>query len=266
MIKTQDNFFTIHHTGHKPLVATAIHQGHALRPGLKPYINLYEQERLREEDPYTGSWTLIAPTQIVCFHSRFQVDLNRPREKAIYEKPEDAWGLSVWNTDLPQGEKMLSLGEYDGFYDSVKRLLDSMIERFGYCIIYDIHSYNAIRDGKEGSAVQNPEINIGTANMNREIWGEVVEAFMDDLRSFDLGGHSLDVRENVKFKGGYFTQWIYEQYGDRCCPIAIEMKKFFMDEVTGIPYPNMLVWVGQALQATTINLFENAEKIQLALK
>jgi N-formylglutamate amidohydrolase len=161
---------------------------------------------------------------------------------------------------------MLCLGEYDGFYDSVKSLLDTMIERFGYCIIYDLHSYNAIRDGKEGNAAQNPEINIGTANMNREIWGEVVEHFMDDLRNFDLAGHSLDVQENIKFKGGYFTQWIYEQFGDRCCPIAIEVKKFFMDEVTGEPYPDMLLRIGQALQATTIKLFENAEKTHLALK
>ncbi len=266
MIKTQNNFFTICQTGNAPLIATAIHQGHALRESLTSFINLNEQERLREEDPFTGLWTLVAPTQIVGYHSRFQVDLNRAPEKAIYEKPEDAWGLKVWNTDLPHGEKLISQGEYEGFYDSVKSLLDEMISQHGYCIIYDIHSYNAIRDGKEGSAKENPEINLGTANMNREIWGEVVENFMDDLRNFDFAGHSLDVRENVKFKGGYFTQWIYEQFGDRCCPIAIEVKKFFMDEVTGIPYPNMLVWVGQALQATTVNLFKTAEKTQLTLK
>ena len=266
MIKTQNNFFTIHQTANVPLIATAIHQGHALREGLLSSMNLNEQERLREEDPFTGLWTLVAPTQIICNYSRFQVDLNRPPERAIYEKPEDAWGLKVWNTDLPQGEKIISQGEYEGFYDSVKSLLDKIVEKNGYCIIYDLHSYNAIRDGKEGSAEENPEVNIGTANMNREIWGEVVENFMADLHRFDFAGHSLDVRENVKFKGGYFTQWIYEQYGDRCCPIAIEFKKFFMDEVSGTPNPEMLVWVGQALQATTVNLFKNAEKALHALK
>ena len=41
-------------------------------------------------------WTTVGNTQIIGTHSRFEVDLNRPREKAVYIKPEDAWGLEVW--------------------------------------------------------------------------------------------------------------------------------------------------------------------------
>ena len=256
----QNLFFSINQGTSSPLIATAIHHGHALRPGIGIYMNLTEQERLREEDPYTGSWTIVAPTQITCFHSRFQVDLNRPREKAIYEKPEDAWGLKVWKFPLPMDEKLLSLTEYDRFYLAVKKLLDDIIHRFGYCIIYDIHSYNSKRNNKEGDPLLNPDINIGTAHVNRKVWGSVIDQLMLDLSSFSFAGRFLDVRENVKFKGGYFTQWIYEQYGDICCPIAIEIKKFFMDEETGLPDPDQLALVGQALQCTTGKLYERAEQ------
>ncbi len=79
--------------GDGPLVATAIHDGHEVRPELLPYMAISETDRLREEDPFTADWMPMAPTQIVGLRSRFEVDLNRPRDKAVYLKPEDAWGL-----------------------------------------------------------------------------------------------------------------------------------------------------------------------------
>ena len=78
-----------------PLIATAIHDGHAVRDELMRYLSLGDSTRLREEDPFTGLWTKIAPTQVIGTRSRFEVDLNRPRETAVYRVPEDAWGLTV---------------------------------------------------------------------------------------------------------------------------------------------------------------------------
>mgnify|MGYP000389199996 CR=1 FL=1 len=257
-------FFTINASSSQPFIAMAIHHGHALRPGISRYINITDRQRLREEDPFTGQWTIVAPIQVICFHSRFQVDLNRPREKAIYETPDDAWGIKVWKFPLPENEKVLSLAEYDRFYFELKKLLDVIIREFGYCIIYDLHSYNAIRDNKIGDSIDNPDINIGTSHMNRKVWGFLIDQLINDLRSFDMLDRQLDVRENVKFKGGYLTQWIYEQYGDLCCPIAIEIKKFFMNEITGLPDANQMTLFGQALQYTTIKLHERAKQCLLS--
>ena len=78
--------------GDSPVVATAIHNGHKVREEVGHLLALSEAERLREEDPFTGIWTDIAKTRIIANFSRFQVDLNRPREGAVYTKPEDAWG------------------------------------------------------------------------------------------------------------------------------------------------------------------------------
>ena len=67
--------------GEGPLVACAIHDGHAVRPEVAECLKLDSVQRLYEEDPYTGAWTAIAPTRIIGRQSRFEVDLNRPRQR-----------------------------------------------------------------------------------------------------------------------------------------------------------------------------------------
>ncbi|MEO8142476.1 MAG: hypothetical protein ABI617_07440, partial [Sphingomicrobium sp.] len=48
----------------------------------------------------------------------------------------------------------------------------------------------------------------------------------------------LDVRENVAFQGkGEQTRFVHERYPKQGCAVAIEFKKFFMDEWSGEPDP-----------------------------
>jgi N-formylglutamate deformylase len=101
--------------GNGPVIAAAIHDGHDLRDEVKEIISLTENERLREEDPFTGVMTKAGDMQIIGLRSRFEIDLNRPREKAVYLNPEDAWGLKVWKKELPDLIKQTSLEEYDAF-------------------------------------------------------------------------------------------------------------------------------------------------------
>ena len=84
-----NEFFTCEE-GDGPLVAAAVHNGHDLRPEVADIMVLAEADRLREEDPHTGRWATVAPTRLVGRRSRFEVDLNRPRDKAVYRLPEDA--------------------------------------------------------------------------------------------------------------------------------------------------------------------------------
>ena len=60
----------------------------------------------------------------------------------------------------------------------------------------------------------------------------------------------LDVRENVCFRGGEMSRWIHATYPDSVCSIAIEFKKFFMDEWTGEGVPGQGEAIEQALAAT----------------
>ena len=97
---TFENSIWLEHQGEGPIFATAIHAGHHLRGELLPLIALDEATRLREEDPYTDDWVKIVPGWKVMRRSRFEVDLNRNRDEAVYRSPEMAWGLQLWKTPL----------------------------------------------------------------------------------------------------------------------------------------------------------------------
>lgn len=249
--------------GKSPLIAAAIHDGHDSREEVSQLFALTDAERLREEDPFTAIWTTVAETRIVGLRSRFEVDLNRPREKAVYREPTDAWGLQVWKAPLSPEVIDRSLAEYDTFYAEVKRILTHVEQQFGHFVVFDLHTYNHRRSGANAppaDAVANPEVNIGTGNMPSERWAPIVECFMNDLQNFDFLGRHLDVRENIKFRGGHFSRWIHETFPFSGCALAIEFKKFFMDEWTGVPDSVQVDAIRQALCHTIPGVLNELDK------
>jgi N-formylglutamate amidohydrolase len=245
--------------GDSPLVAVAVHNGHALRDELLPLVALSDAERLREEDPFTGRWTAVAPTRLVGLRSRFEVDLNRPPELAVYRRPEDAWGLTVCKRPLPEEIAARSLAQHAAFYRALYDILQNIEQRYGRFVVYDLHSYNHRRGGPDAppdDPEKNPQVNVGTGTMVRAHWAAVVERFIADLRAFDFPGGRLDVRENIRFFGGYLPRWVHEAFPETGCALAIEVKKFFMDEWTGEPFPDKLEAVEAALQSTVPGVLE----------
>lgn len=250
--------------GEGPIIATAIHDGHDLRPDVAEIMKLSERDRLREEDPYTSIWVDIVDTQIVALRSRFEMDLNRPREQAIYRDPEDAWGLDIWSTRPSDEIVERSLAQYDAYYRRLREVCDDAERRHGKFVLYDIHSYNHCRDGEghpEEDPQENPEVNIGTGTMDRERWSPVVDRFIADLRSFDFMGRNLDVRKNVKFKGGNQVRWLHNNYRRSGVGLAIEFKKFWMDEWTGEKDERMVAELRKALAYTIPGVLEELARI-----
>jgi len=217
------------------VIATAIHAGHELRPAIGARTALDDATRLREEDPWTDLLTSIGGATVEVHRSRFEVDLNRPREQAVYRVPDDAWGLELWTEPLADDEVEHSLVSYDEFYTELARRLDDAAAR-GSFVLLDLHSYNHRRDGASAPPAPpdgNPDVNVGTGSLYRERWGGVVDRFMADVAACDVAGARLDVRENVRFRGGQLSRWVNTRYLDRGCALAIEFKKTFMDEWTG---------------------------------
>src|SRR6476620_3679529 len=195
--------------GEGPLVACAIHDGHAVRPEVAECLKLDSVQRLYEEDPYTGAWTAIAPTRIIGRQSRFEVDLNRPRDKAVYITPADAWGLEVWRCSPTSEMVAQSLQAYDDFYAHLRFVLERLVARHGKVVVFDLHSYNHIRGDAAGAPADpegNPEINLGTGTLDRSAWSPIVDRWLETMRSHDYLGRRLDVRENVKFFGGQLAR------------------------------------------------------------
>ena len=116
-------------------------------------------------------------------------------------------------------------------------LLDGMAERHGRFAVLDVHSYNHRRGGPGGEPTPQddaPDINIGTFSMPREQWAFLVDPLIEAMRAFDFNGRRLDVRENVAFQGrGEQTRFIHQRHPGRACAIALEFKKFFMNEWSG---------------------------------
>lgn len=232
------------------LVATAVHAGHDLRPEVAEQMILDEDVRFREEDPFTDRFIAHLPARLVVHRSRFETDLNRVRDEAVYREPDDAWGLEMWRGGtLADDISERSLEVYDSVYDELARRFDELAAR-GPFVVYDVHSYNHRRDGADAppeAQADNPDVNVGTGSMDRERWGSVVDTFNEQIAQ-NLGG--LDVRENVKFVGRGIAQWAHARYPDQAIVLAIEFKKTYMDEWTGEPDEHRIGQIAAALADT----------------
>lgn len=221
------------------VLATAIHDGHALRPDIAGAMALDEVGRLREEDPWTGQAAAAAPTHVIAGRSRFEVDLNRGEDAAFYRTPDQCWGLDVWRSPPSPSLVEGSLRLYRAFYAMMAQLLDDIREAHGAYVLIDVHSYNHRRGGPEAPPTpqaEAPDINIGTFSMPRARWAPVLDPLIEAMRDFDFRGRRLDVRENVAFQGrGALTRFVHARHPGHGCAIALEFKKFFMDEWTGQP-------------------------------
>ena len=227
--------------GPGPVIATAIHDGHELRPAVAELILLSEPDRMREEDPFTGQAVTDVPTHIVVHRSRFEFDLNRGADEAVYRTPDQSWGLKVWRSEPDEAFVEDSLAIHAAYYRMLGNLLDGIVEEEGRFVLIDVHSYNHRRDGPNGDARpqdEAPDINIGTFSMPRDDWAFLLDPLMEDMRRFDFNGRKLDVRENIAFQGkGEQARFVHDRYPGKGCAIALEFKKFFMDEWTGEPDP-----------------------------
>lgn len=222
--------------GEGPVIAAAVHDGHDMRESLLPHLAIDEDQRRREEDPLTGLLTSVGDVRLRVRASRFQVDLNRPRERALSTDPADTWGIRFWKGPLPQEELDRSLAVHARFYRMMHALIDAQLERWGCALLLDIHSYNHRRKGtyaEPADPAANPDIDLGVTTLDRTRWGSVVKRFGEALRSTHAGGRVPDVRENVRYPdGGHFPECLYAHYGAPLCAITLEYKKIYMDEWT----------------------------------
>jgi len=219
-----------------PFWAFAIHDGHLVDPSLTSYLKINESERLREEDPYTALMAELPINQFIVASSRFQLDLNRKILDAVYLKPEQAWGLTVWKEILPAEIVQKMYAEHILIYKQIEELIDQTIQKFGYFVLYDIHSYNCKREGPTQAINKetDPEINLGTAHIDPR-WQELIQNLKTCISRDKLYNGPTDIRENIKFKGGYLSQRINKLHGDKGCVISFEFRKDFMDEWTATP-------------------------------
>ena len=243
--------------------------GHRLRREVAALQRLDDLTRLREEDPFTGDWArALCPRPLIASRSRFEVDLNRPRERAVYRTPEDAWGLDVWLCEPPREIVERSLGIYDRFYRAAEGAVERLLGIHGVCIIFDLHTYNHRRAGPDAPPADqegNPDINLGLAGARDARWQPLVARFIREASATAPGDAPLDVRADVNFQGGWFVRHLAARYPGKVCALAIEVKKTFMDEWTGRAEPQALKAIETTLLSAASGVLEELDRVRASL-
>jgi N-formylglutamate amidohydrolase len=238
---SEDYSFTLKINKYVPYACAAVHDGHQFRQELWDNCLHSAYDRWYEEDPETKNMVLSHPIVIAGCDSRFEYDLNRTPEEAVFET---AWGKQLWKNPLSEAEKAKSLEKHANFYKVVDALISKLEEKFGVCIVYDMHSYNWQRWDREV-----PTWNLGTSNIDNERFGEEVESWRQVLASIKLPhGIAPTAKINDTFQGnGYFLKYITKTFKNTLV-LATEIAKVYCDEYKQINYPEVITAVEQQLK------------------
>ena len=219
----------------------AVHDGHQFRKELWDNCIHTEYERWYEEDPETKTMIISHPIVIAGCDSRFEYDLNRDPDNAVFET---AWGKKLWHEPLSEDKKEKSLQKHENFYKVVHALISKLEEKFGVAVVYDMHSYNWKRWDREV-----PTWNLGTSNVDQQRFGDDIESWRQSLSELQLPhGITSTSKINDTFQGnGYFLKFITKNFQNTLV-LATEIAKVYCDEYDYVLYPEVVAAVEAQLK------------------
>ncbi|MGW9686360.1 N-formylglutamate amidohydrolase [Flagellimonas sp. 2504JD1-5] len=250
---SEDYSFTIKIEQYTPFICGAVHDGHQFRKSLWDNCLHTEYERWYEEDPCTKQMVQGFPIVIAGCDSRFEYDLNRPPETAIFDT---AWGKQLWKEPLSEKEKQHSLAKHGNFYKVVHALIAKLESKFQNVVVFDMHSYNWKRWDREV-----PVWNLGTTNIDNGRYGDLVESWrgrLEDIQ-FSNGIVSSAKINDTFFGNGYFLKYITQNFRNTLV-LATEISKIYCDELTGIIFPEVVKTVENQLKKLIPEMVQEFER------
>jgi hypothetical protein len=236
-----DYSFTIKIDEYVPYICAAIHDGHQFRKELWDNCLHTEYDRWYEEDPETKNMIASHPIVIAGCDSRFEYDLNRAPEDAVFVT---AWGKQLWKRNLPEAQKQKSLAKHEAFYKVVHTLVKTIETKHKVAIVYDMHSYNWQRWDREV-----PTWNLGTSNVDNERFGPDIEAWRQSLSEMQLPNDikSTALINDTFFGNGYFLKYITNSFKNTLV-LATEIAKVYCDEYDQVNFPEVVNSVEKQLR------------------
>jgi len=235
--------FSIKIEKYAPILCAAIHNGGNMRLALADSCLLSQAERYYEEDPFTGSFIEQQPITLIAHDSRYEYDLNRTHDECVYVT---AWGKEIWKEPLPAEEIAISKEKHAQFFRIVSAVVEALAKDFGQCLVYDIHSYNYQRHERKDV----PVFNIGTSSVKSEKWRPIIDTWLNALKTMQVEGVEVTAAENDVFFGkGNLAGHCHRLY-DNVLVLATEVKKVFMNELTGDPDTTVLPSLQKAFNHT----------------
>jgi len=237
-----DYSFTLKIEEYVPYVCAAIHDGHQFRKELWSNCLHTEYDRWFEEDPATKQMIQSNPIVLAGCDSRFEYDLNRDPENAVFHT---AWGKQLWKEPLSKELKITSLKKHESFYKIVEALITKIENKFGVCLVFDMHSYNWKRWDREV-----PTFNLGTSNVDNNRFGGFIENWRTSLSQMKLP-HEIKSTSKINdtFQGnGYFLKFITSKFQNSLV-LATEVKKIYCDELEQVIYLEIVAEIEKSLKA-----------------
>ena len=230
---SEDYSFTVKISEYAPYVCGAVHDGNHFRKSLWENCLHTDYERWYEEDPCTKEMVQSHPVVIAGLDSRFEYDLNRGPDGAIYE---DAWGKKLWKEPLSVEEREHSLEKHTAFYKVTHALIQKIEGKYGRAIVFDMHSYNWKRWEREV-----PVWNLGTSQIDNGRFGEIVESWRERLSFMNMpnGIESTSAINNTFYGKGYFLKYITQNF-ENTLVLATEIAKVYCDETSGVIFPEVV--------------------------
>ncbi|WP_343486238.1 N-formylglutamate amidohydrolase [Allomuricauda sp. d1] len=238
---SSDYSFTLKIEEYVPYVCGAVHDGHQFRKSLWENCIHTEYERWYEEDPCTKQMVQTHPIVIAGMDSRFEYDLNRAPQTAIYE---DAWGKKLWRNPLATKEIDMSQAKHRAFYMVVNTLISKLESLHKKVLVFDMHSYNWKRWEREV-----PTWNLGTANIDNDRFGQIAHDWSIKLGQMQLPNEIKSTSKiNDTFQGnGYFLKYITQNF-NKTLVLATEIAKVYCDELSEVIYPEVVQSVENQLR------------------
>lgn len=235
-----------------PFIAVAIHAGHYVREELLPFMALDSNQRKFEEDTATDLMINDLKNAVWARESRSVYDLNREKEMALPLTPEQFWGTRVYKVPPTDEMNQKSVQSYELFYRFIETSIATMLDQFGFCVIYDIHSYNISRQKARGFESP-PLFNLGTALLDKQKWNKAIGLWLTLLGDITLPGIKTIVAENQVFQGKAEFCNRLTRLDQRVLVLPTEVSKVYMDEITGEIFPDVLLSLKTGLQKSILS-------------
>ncbi len=157
-------------------------------------------------------------SRMFCDVERFKDDSKEKMSKvgmgAIYEK--DSNGVEFINIDNGYKESIIKQ-YYDEYHDKLTKLVDKKLEKFGNCLILDLHSYSDEFVEKVLKIKNNPDICIG-----------IEDNFKDDILTNVIKKHFIEYGYSVEINHPYNGSIVPLKYwgtDEKIVSIMIEINK-----------------------------------------
>jgi hypothetical protein len=160
---------------------------------------------------------------------------------------EHFWGVQVYRKAPAEAMVQRSLVKHEAFYRFIGSCLRVLLERFGVCVVYDIHSYNISRQVEKGIEYP-PLFNLGTALLDRSKWGNRIDAWLHELSRIEIPGLATTVEENRVFTGAGELCRRLTGWDRNILVLPTEIAKVYMDESTGTLHEPLIDALGQGLR------------------